>query len=423
VGPQGGPGSIWKIDGATGRVTLFATVSLDGHANSGAALGGLAYDPASKTLFVADRESGLIFRLALDGRILDHYDHGVSGRQAQGLPPVPWNAQQPVDITSPRFDSTDPASWNYAAPERRVFGLAVYQHRLYYGVADGLQIWSVSLNADRSFGGDAVVELAVPPSSGPTEISKIAFDEQDRMFLAERPAPTGAFDFEALSVPAIGRVLRYPQIGRIPDGRRIWQEAPDQYAIGFPRDFRNGNGGVAIGYNYDHNGEFILSSCGGFMWTTGEDLRDSSDATLSMRLGQSGPLHLTGLQGNGTWRVERTSEPPLRSYFVDYSDEVPDEAARGQMGDLAIARPCALRAQIFPSSTPRPAAAAPPMRQGGAPPKKSDILLIPDVLLGAGEAVRRREFIRFFGSAAAVSLSRRTRSNKNSRNLKCRCHH
>ena len=33
------------------------------------------------------------------------------------------------------------------------------------------------------------------------------------MFLAERPAPTGAFDFEALAEPAIGRVLRYAIVG------------------------------------------------------------------------------------------------------------------------------------------------------------------------------------------------------------------
>lgn len=130
-GPQGGPGSIWKIDGVSGNVTLFANVMLGSRTNSGAALGALAFDPESKSLFVSDRESGLICRLSLDGRILEHYDHGVTGRQAQGLPPVPWTSQQPVDITSPRFDSTEPASWNYAAPERRIFGLAVFQRRLY----------------------------------------------------------------------------------------------------------------------------------------------------------------------------------------------------------------------------------------------------------------------------------------------------
>jgi hypothetical protein len=366
-GPRGGPGSIWKIDGVTGKVTLLANVMLGGRSNSGAALGALAFDPESKSLFVSDRENGLIYRLALDGRILDHYDHAVTGRETQALPPVPWNSQAPIDITNPQFNSTLPATWNYAAPERRVFGLAVFQHRLYYAVADSLQIWSVGLNGDGSFGNDAVIELAVPPSSGATEISTIAFDGQGRMFLADRPAPTGAFDFEALAVPAIGRVLRYAQTGTAPYGRRIWQEVPDQFAIGFPRDLRNGNGGVAIGYNYDYNGDIVFSSCGGFMWSTGEDLRDASDAALAARLSQSGPLHIDGLQGKGTWRIKRNNEPPLASYFIANIDELEDVAARGHMGDIAIALPCTPRIQ-YPTSPPQPPPGAPPVRHGGSPP-------------------------------------------------------
>jgi len=367
-GPQGGPGSIWKIDGATGAVSLFATVTTNGRANSGAALGGVAYDPDSKSLYVADRETGLIHRFGANGSDLGAYDHGVTGRAAQGLPPVPWTSQQPLDITSAQFDSSQPATWNYAVPERRIFGLAVYQHRLYYAVADSLQIWSVGLNPDGSFANDAVIEFAVPPSTGPTEISKITFDEQGRMFLADRPAPTGAFDFEALAVPAIGRVLRYEVVGPAPNGRRIWQEKPDEYAIGLPRDLRNGNGGIAIGYNYDHNGEIILAACGGFMWTTGEDLRNSPDAALAVLLGQSGPLHIEGLQGNGTWRIKPDNEPPLASYFIAYIDGLEDAAARGYMGDVAIPRRCASPAQIYPTAPPQPPPAAPPIRHGGIPP-------------------------------------------------------
>jgi hypothetical protein len=338
-GPQGGPGSIWKIDGLTGKMSLFANVTFNGRANSGAALGGLAYDSDSKTLYVADRESGMIHHLAISGSDLGSYDHGVTGRTAQGLPPVPWSSQQPLDITSPNFNSSDPASWNYPPAERRIYGLAVFQHRLYYAVADSLQIWSVGLNADGAFGNDAVIELMVPPAAGPTEISKITFDEQGRMFLADRPAPTGAYDFEALAVPGIGRVLRYAAIETAPNGRRIWQPQPDQYAIGFPHDFRNGNGGVAIGYNYDRLGNILFRSCGGFMWTTGEDLRHSDDAAAAARLSQSGALDVNGLQGNGTWRT-RHDEPPYESYFIDYFDDVPDAAARGHMGDVAIERQC-----------------------------------------------------------------------------------
>jgi hypothetical protein len=364
-GPQGGPGSIWKIDGATARVSVFATVSTNGRPNSGAALGGLAYDPDTKSLFVADRESGLIHRFTLGGADAGSYDHGVTGRAAQGLPPAPWTPPPPLDVSSAQFDSGDSATWNYAPPERRVFGLAVYAHRLYYAVAEGLQIWSVGVNADGSFADDAVIEVAVPPGSGPTEISKIAFDEQGRMYLADRGAPTGAFDFEALAVSSIGRVLRYATVGFAADGRRIWQQQPDEYAIGFPADLRNGNGGVAIGYNYDGQGNIIPGSCGGFLWATGEDLRASPNAALAAQLGKTGLLNIDGLQGNGTWRIKRNNEPPLASYFIAYVDEFEDPAAHGHMGDIAIVRGCTPAAEPYPSSPPRPPPGAPPIRHGG----------------------------------------------------------
>jgi len=361
-GAQGGPGSIWRIDGVTARVTLFANVTTDGRANSGAALGALAFDPDSKSLFVADRESGLIHRFGPNGADLGSYDHGVTGRSALGLPAAPWTSQQPVDLSSPQFDSGEPATWNYAAPERRIFGLAVHQRRLYYAVADSLQVWSVGLKPDGSFGDDAILELAAPPAAGPTEISTIAFDDQGRMLLAERPAPTGAFDFEALAVPAIGRVLRYAIVGESAGGRRVWQAEPDEYAIGFPRDFRNANGGVAIGYNYDHAGDIIPGSCGGFSWTTGEDLRESTDAKLAARLEQTGPPHVDGLQGEGVWQNRPRNTPPLESYFIAYVDGPPDDAARGHMGDIAIRRDCAPASRAG-FVTP----AAPPAIAGGAP--------------------------------------------------------
>ena len=58
--PEGGPGSIWKIDGASSAVSLFASVGYEGRKNSGPALGGLAFDPQSQSLYAADRETGLI---------------------------------------------------------------------------------------------------------------------------------------------------------------------------------------------------------------------------------------------------------------------------------------------------------------------------------------------------------------------------
>jgi hypothetical protein len=358
-GQDGGPGSIWKIDGVTGAVGLFANVATGGRPNSGAALGALSYDPATKSLFVSDRETGLIHRFGANGADLGVFDHGVAGNTAIGGTPVEMAAAAGVDLASPQFDSARPETWGYAAPARRVFGLAVRDRRLYYAVAEGLTIWSVGLAADGSFGTDARLELAVPPSAGPTEISKITFDEQGRMYLAERPAPTGAQDLETLSLPSIGRVLRYTKIGVTERGQPIWQPTPDDYAIGFPETFRNGNGGVAIGYDYDFGGVINPASCGGFLWTTGERLRQPTDAKLAAQLGDRDALAINGMQGNAVWRIRRDEKPPRFVYFIDYADAPPDAMARGHMGDVAILRGCSDAAMLLPSSPP---AGAPPMR-------------------------------------------------------------
>jgi hypothetical protein len=336
---RGGPGAIWKIDGVTGVVSLFAYVTLDGTPTSAPALGGLAYHLESNSIFAVARDTGLIQRFTV-GAQRGRYDHGVQGRQAQGLPPVPYNPATRSDIKNPKFNSEDPTSWGYAPPERRVFGIGFFRGRLYYAVAAGSQIWSVGIAPDGSFGNDATIEINVPPGSGPGEISKITFDEQGRMYLAERPDPTGAFDFEALTKEGTGRVLRYALAGPYPGAPRVWQPIPDEYAVGFPLQYRNGNGGVAIGFNYDSQGAIDRNTCGGFLWSTGEQLRKSADASLAAQLKQSGPEIVDGLQGNSTELVRPQNVPPMQTYFIDYDDRFDDDAARGHMGDITIWRVC-----------------------------------------------------------------------------------
>jgi hypothetical protein len=336
--PGGGPGSIWKIDGVTGAVSLFANVQTNGVANSGAALGGLVFDPDSNSFFVADRETGLIHRLGVDGAEVGRHDHGVQGRTAQGLPAVAFDPAKRLNITSEQFNATQPETWNYAAPARRIFGLAVHNGRLYYAVADGLQIWSVAIGPQDLT--DPTLELSVPAGSSPSEISKITFDDQGRMILAERPEPSGTEDFHALTQAGVGRVLRYAIAAIYPGLPRTWQAVPDNYAIGFPNPMTNGNGGVAVGFDYDRLGHIDRGSCGGFLWSSGEQLRRSADQSLAERLKLSGPLNVDGLQGNYIWTIRPGNTPPLRSYFIDYDDRFDDDAARGHLGDIAIWRVC-----------------------------------------------------------------------------------
>ena len=340
---NGGPGSIWKIDGRTGTVSLFANVTLDGVPNSGAALGGLAFDPGSRQLFVADRNTGMIHRFMLDGSDRGRFDHGADALRAAGLAQVPFDPRNRLDVTNPAFDSGNPGTWAYAPPARRVFGLAMRSSRIFYAVAAGLQIWSVSIARDGGFGSDARLELNVPPGGSVAEISNIVFDDQDHMVVAERGAPTGAYDYVALAAAGENRVLRF-RLKRPDDpaGPGLWHPVSEEYAIGFPPNFRNDNGGLAIGYGYGANGAVNRLVCGGTLWSTGEQLRNARDPAIIARLQAREQLVVNGLQGNAVDLVRPQNEPPFQSYFIDYDNRFDDPAARGHLGDVEIcARLCA----------------------------------------------------------------------------------
>ena len=374
----GGPGSIWKIDGRTGAISLFANIP-----NSGAGLGDIAFDAAHRQFFVSDRASGLIHRIGLDGALRDTFDHGTAGRAAVGLAPVPDRPQSRLDIQSPAFDPGNPQSWNYPAPARRVFGLAVRQLRLFYALAEGPQVWSVALNPDGSFGSNVTWELSVPAGPKPSEIASILFDASGQIYLAERGAPTGGYDFNALAEPGESRVLRFrPRRPDDPPGPGLWYPVPEEYAIGFPSGFRNGNGGIAIGYGYDAGGNINRGTCGGTLWATGEQLRN--ERALVQRLQPGGPLIVDGLQANAIDLVRPQNTPPFESYYVDYDDRFDDAAARGHLGDvdvwqvcqaIALAPPPAIAAAPAPLFvTPQfPVRSAPPVAGGACRPGEIQI--------------------------------------------------
>ncbi|MCZ7566923.1 MAG: hypothetical protein M5U08_26460 [Burkholderiales bacterium] len=343
---QGGAGAVWRIDGQSGEARLFATIAFENTPNGGAALGGLAFDPASRTLYVADRETGMIHAFDPNGAERGRYDHGFTGREAGGLPQVQFDPSLRGNIASPQFQPLTPATWGLTPPSRRVFGLAVHEGRLYYAVAENLQIWSVSITPDGGFGTDARVEVAVAAGQGPSEIAKIAFDDTGRMLLAERAPPSVAADFAALTA-AGGRVLRYT---RGPTG---W--TAEEFAVGFGAGNRGGNGGVALGYGYA-NGQLDRNACAGFVWMSGEQLRVSADP-------QGGPANVNGLQGSAAEAV-LPANAPLQSWFVDLDDRFEDANARGQAGDVAIRRDCAPGGLGAP---PPGVAEAPPPGPPGAP--------------------------------------------------------
>ncbi|HVY50385.1 MAG TPA: hypothetical protein VHA07_02375, partial [Devosia sp.] len=337
-GAQGYPGSIWKIDGVTGEVTLFSTIA----ANTGAGLGNIVYDTASAQFFVSDLDSGLIYRLASDGTILDSYDHGVTGRPVAGLDPVPDDGSA-VDITDPSFSTEDPSTWGFTQPERSVYGLAVRNGRLYYSVAasadsDVPQIWSVSIKSDGSFGTPRwELDAAGLPSTN--QITAIAFDPQGRMLLAQRGAATGAYDYAQLAQPGASAVVRFKR--EFPDNPATpgaWVADPESYAIGLASDGAAASGGVALGYGYSEESGDFSGACGVYVWATGDQLRTNPDLDPPVE----GPTAVSGLQGMIKSAVRPLNDPPTLSFFADYDGNTDDATANeaGHVGSVAIWQVC-----------------------------------------------------------------------------------
>ena len=249
-GQGGGPGAIWKIDGATGEVSLFAT--LPGNTASG--IGGLAYDAAHGQLFASDLDDGNVYRLDLEGNVLEVFDHGGAGRPAAGLDAVADDGTA-VDITSPAFDTEDPETWALTPAGRRVHGLAYQQDRLYYTAAEGPRVWSVGVGDDGAFAGDPRPEIDLPEGSKPYPVTGIAFDNRGAMILAQRGEQQSRYDYSVFATPRKSRVLRFRQ--EDPDDPAtpsVWLAEPQEYSIGFPATFQNTAGGITLGHGYEFLG-------------------------------------------------------------------------------------------------------------------------------------------------------------------------
>ena len=272
----GTPGSVWKIDGTTGIVSLFANIKQDGKDNAGPGLGAITYDPATKQFFVSDLETGLIHRLGLDGSDLGTFDHGTAGRPKDELEPVAYDASATHEHREPEFDIENPATWGFADKRRGVFAVAVQDERVYYSADEGPEIWSVGLNEDGSFADDARLEIEVTGTPNGNVITAIVFDGAGTLYLAQRGEIARQLRLQRLR--QAGSLRRAALcLGR--DGASSWSEQPDEFAIGLKDPHRSTEGGIALNYGYDTDGNIDYDQCRATLWTTGEHLREGADET------------------------------------------------------------------------------------------------------------------------------------------------
>jgi hypothetical protein len=351
-GPAGGPGTIYKLSAESGyKPSVFADIRLEGRANTGAALGNIAFDKWNNQLLVSDLETGMIHRIgADDGRERGHYDHGRQGRAGfydvesgatRSLPPVAFDPRSSAEVNGCKagpFAST-PACWNVADFRRRVWGLNVRQDaktsevRVYYAIwgSNGLGaaafsaaadeekrnwVWSVALNEKGEIDPSKVTrEFSLPdffteaadlarhgPSQPVSDIKFPACGEAGAMLLSERGGlrNQGLAAKDAFAYPHQSRVLRYKA-----EDDDTWTPQ-GRYDVGFydrrkekePRLRANASGGADFAHGYTTRGLIDTRQANAFVWMTGDALCSPMgpcfNATANKRIDGS---EVHGLQG------------------------------------------------------------------------------------------------------------------------------
>jgi hypothetical protein len=331
--PGATPGAIWKVDGRTGAVSLFATIP----GNTGPGIGDIVYDARTRHFYASDLDTGLIHRIRADGTPAGSFDHGLMGRPVRGLAALADDGSA-MSVSDPGFDTTNPATWGFTPAGRRIGGMAVHHDRLYYAVAEGNQIWSVAINADGTLSNPRW-ELDVAGMAADSSVTDMLFDAQGRMMLAQRGAQRGSYDYSVFAEPAKSAVLRYrleqPDDPATPSR---WVALADEYAIGMPTDHRAANGGIALGYGHDATGNLRAGACSTMLWSTGDRLR-SGALPEDPAAAPTDDVH--GLQGHDISLVRPQNVPPQQAYFADYDGLFGDAAKAGHIGDVEIWQPCA----------------------------------------------------------------------------------
>lgn len=381
-GPGGGPGTIWKLDPANNyRPKVFAAITLHGRANTGPALGNIAYDQWNKQFYVSDLETGMIHRVGLDGTDLGHFDHGTTGRAAftdavtgvpGSLPLVAFDPSSAAKVKDCPFGdfSKTPECWNFADFRRRVWGLGVRRDpvtgdvRLYYAIwgSEGFgnsawsaagddqrnSVWSVRIGDDGSFDDASVRREFVVPNffADPSQIARFGasqpiasiafpkFADQSIMLLAERGgARSPGLDAEApLSRLHESRVLRYEL-----NAQGVWQEDGrydvgryDRTKEGPPYLRANASGGVAFGLGYGPGWKADQAATDQFVWMTGDGLCSLQGPCFDPATGGvTDTMHVDGIQGTPAGLINELEPDAALNPYPAQGYATPDTVVAG----------------------------------------------------------------------------------------------
>jgi subtilisin family serine protease len=309
IPPAFGPGgstAIYKIDRRTGAVSIFAQLPFAAPANplQTPSLGNLTFDAESEMLYASFFDNGVIYRIDKAGTAAPVWMHTGTSTAPDG---------------------------NFAPLGNRVWGLAVHDRRLYYGVFGDHrnaplgakkpnEIWSfaIDINGNPVAGTKQLVTAlptpitpVSPPANGQpfaNPPSDIEFGPTGTMLVAER-----GMENDYNSWPHESRVLEY-----VVDNAGNWNlPSLTKFKIGDINVTGVRNQNAAGGVAYDHSPD-------GRVWGTGDAL------ALGALGNPNGAIY--GLQG-----LPSTGGDYLSSYLID-ADGKTGTQDKTEIGDVEI--PC-----------------------------------------------------------------------------------
>ncbi|MFO0961858.1 MAG: hypothetical protein U0625_03020 [Phycisphaerales bacterium] len=255
TGSLGGPGAIYKLDSATGAASVFCTlpnVETCGPSQSCAAgLGNLTYSCAHDCIYCSDFEDGRIYRIAMNGTVLEAYNFDAQAIQT----PIPLPSDPPGAVAYGKL------TWAVAVFGDRLYFSVVREDSLLQSAAQANEIWSIPLNPGNGAFAGAVptLEVTMPVYEGiySSPVADIAFDGDCCMYVAER-SMNGASSTSAHR----SRLVKFCRdaaggAGWAPSGDVFETGDPYPYCCGGVRNSATGGVGVDLG-------------AGGFVWATSD---------------------------------------------------------------------------------------------------------------------------------------------------------
>ncbi len=327
----GGPGSIYRIDGQTGAVSLFATIP----GNSGAGLGAIVFDRASRQFFVSDLDSGLIHRLDASGAAIDSFDHGTAGRAGAGLDAIADDGRR-MDIKDPAFDVEEPETWGFTQAERRVrawpccSGGSTTPLRTRFGRSASA--------TDGRFAGDARLEVQVAMHCSTTPSPRSRSTARAGCTWRSAGAQRGSYDYSVFAEPLQSSVLRYQRASRQtrlrrPTGCRSPSSMPSACLPTSATARAASRWAMATT-------KPAASAAARATGRSGRPETTCATARPTRQARRRGPARRARPAGQRRFPGAAAERAALQSYFVDYDGQFGDAEKAGHVGDVEIWQPC-----------------------------------------------------------------------------------